>query len=134
MHGKSVINIKGNSVHLWFNKFSEQEIAKLVLPKDKKGFDAKPEEFALLAAISRLAEENYLSLMRDIIWSGVLGHNFATDTIQAVSKKDISEMLATTSDSELSTIWVSYLQAMGVNIDNLEDKVEVSREDKKKAQ
>lgn len=131
MHGKILITLKGVNIHLWFNNFSKEEIAKIILPKDGN-FPAKPEEFPLLNAIERLATENYLYLMRDITWSGILGQAFATDTPTKFKKSDIAELIATSSDDELNKVWTCFLSAMGVNVDQLETTLKEGETDKKK--
>ena len=120
MNGKIDINIGDIKLHLWFNNFSKAELAKIILPKDG-AFPAKPEEFPLLNAMNRLAEENYLVLMGHIIWTGVLGTSMANDRPAEIEKKHITNHIATATDAELHKIWICFLSAMGVNIGALED-------------
>ncbi|AGO48503.1 hypothetical protein Phi18:2_gp54 [Cellulophaga phage phi18:2] len=128
MTGKIDIKIGEKMVHLWFNNYSKAELAKIILPKDK-GNPAKPEEFPLLRALNRLAEENYLDLMRDIIWVGILGSSFANDEPNKIEKKEVSNHIATAPESVLYSCWLCFLDAMGVNIDHLEDKITTSSND-----
>lgn len=121
MHGKVTIEIKGVLFPLWFNNYSQVELSKLILP-EKDGFKAKHDEFALLNAIQRMSSDNYLSLMKEILWSGILGHAFATDSVQKVTRKELSELIATAPESQLYNVWSSFLSSMGVNLDGLEEK------------
>jgi hypothetical protein len=119
MHGKAMLKIGGVLLPLWFNNYSQIELSKLILPADGS-YPPKPNEFLLLNAIQRMSEENHLKLMKEVLWSGVLGQAFATDSAPTVDRVALSTLLATTSESELYTVWTCFLEAMGANIDNLE--------------
>ena len=120
MHGKKIVKIGDKDVLLWFNNYSKAELAKLILPEDN-GFPAKPEEFPLLEAFNRMVKENYLDLMRDIVWTGILGACFVKNTIPEVTKTDVSEYLAVCSNLQIQDIFRDCLDAMGVNVDHLKD-------------
>ncbi len=120
MHGKKIVKIGDKDVLLWFNNYSKAELAKLILPEDN-GFPAKPEEFPLLEAFNRMVKDNYLDLMRDIVWTGILGACFVKNTIPEVKKTDVSEYLAFCSNLQIQDIFRDCLDAMGVNVDHLKD-------------
>jgi hypothetical protein len=122
MNGKILITVNNKIHQLWFNNFSKAELSKMILPK-KDGFPAKPEEFPLISALTRLLDESYLSLMRDIIYSGIMGNSFATNKIPTLSIDEVSEFIATEREDNLYNVWECYLEAMGVNIDNIKDKI-----------
>lgn len=130
MHGRLRIELSGLDVALWFNNFSRLEIAKNLLPP-KDGFDAKPQEVELIESIEKLANENHLVLMREIIWSGVVGYAYGTDTKNEFTRVKISELIATADQGNLAQVWSCFLESIGMNLDKDETK-STKKDDKKK--
>lgn len=116
MHGRSIIKLGETSIHFWFNNFAKIELAKLLLPKEGVFFP-KPEEIELLDAIFERANENHLLLVRDIIWSGILGHCFVFPKDEHVSYEELSELIATSPTNDVEGAWVVFMEAMGMNLE-----------------
>lgn len=131
MHGRLRIKLNGLDVALWFNNFSRLEIAKNMLPP-KDGFKAKPQEIELIEAIEKMANENHLLLMREIIWSGVIGHAYGTDTTNEFTRLKISELIAESDQGALTEIWLVFLESIGMNLDKKEGEEEKKEDSKKK--
>lgn len=118
MHGKLSIKITGKDIPLWFNNYSKIELGKAII-KSKNGYPAKPEESVIIQAIDELANSNHILLMKEVIWSGILGHAYAVDETPLITRKELSADLAIMSNDQLYQIWVAFLESMGMNLDEI---------------
>jgi len=128
------INIGGKEIPVWFNNFSKVEIAKNLL-KSNGNFPAKPQEIELILAIEKMSNESHLLLMREILWAGIIGHCNGNDEINEFSRKGISILIAEALNDDLISVWMAFLESIGMNLDKVgNDETEASNiGDKKKA-
>lgn len=122
MHGKSVVQLGGKPVQLWFNNFSKVEMAKWITPKlpvDTKEETKEPkkgDEVLLIEAIDSLARENHLLLLKNIIYCGIVGQAYGTDKAIPMTREQIAEQVATADFEQLYDVWYDFMDAMGFNL------------------
>lgn len=134
MNGKIIIQIEGKDIRLWFNNYTKIEIANKLLPM-VKGMPPRPEEELLIEAINKVAQENYMLLLKIIVNAGVKGQAYATDKPLQITPEKVSVYIAEASNDDIYTIWVTFLQAFGFDLllnDKDADKSEDHEKKKKK--
>ena len=126
MHGRIEVVLEGQKVQLWFNNYSKVELGKQILEGEGK-FTPKPDELLIVKKVNEMAQENYLLLLRAILYAGIIGYAYGTDTAPRYDRKKISEIIAEIDSTTVYAIWTTFLQAYG--FDTFLDKGEEENDD-----
>ena len=118
MQGVIEINIGGAKRTLRFNNYSHFELSKQLFQAGHLSVTTND----VLDRLHEMASENVMLLMKALIYSGIIGNDYEVGFTKTVTIQEVGKWVAEVNESELVGIWDTFLDAMGVNIENPEKK------------
>ena len=118
MQGTIEVNIGGAKRTLRFNNYAHFELSKQLFQAGH--FAVTPND--VLDKLHEIASDNVMLLMKALIYSGIIGNDYEVGFTKSVTIQEVGKWVADVNESELMGIWDTFLDAMGVNIENPEKK------------
>ena len=127
MNGTIKLNLGGEDRILRFNNFSAIELAKIIY-KDEM---AKPDMDDLLQRVNDLNTKNHYLLIKTLIYAGIIGNDYVIGFNESVTPEEVGEWIADLDEENIYKVWVTFWDAMGVNLPKIQD-MEAERVSEKK--
>lgn len=112
MTGLHEIELNGKSERIRFNQYSKAELCKVFMPEGRV-FLSQPE---LLEIIMNRQKENSASLLKEIVYAGIVGDSLINNDTPRLTKSEVGEYIGEASDEDLFAIWRIFLEAQGFNL------------------
>ena len=126
MNGIIEITIQGKKERLKFNNYATTELESYLIPKDKIALG----EDELSLVIAEKWEANKMLLMKNLVYSGLVGQYYLFQDTCPYTKEEVAEYVGNAPYDELMPIFQAFFKA---NSDpNPEEEVKKKKKPKKK--